>query len=234
MPFEPDRTPNYNLQEADMKNPVENFWKIRLETLKTELEKNHFSVFIAEDVQGAKAIFTGTILPAAAAKSVSWGGSMTVTQTGVLDALKENAELDVIDAFEEGIALEESWDRRRRAFFVDMYLTGTNAVTESGQLVSLDRTGNRVAATAFGPKHVTVFVGRNKIVPTLDDAVLRVKTMAAPINAMRLETKTPCAKTGVCQECSSENRLCNTWIITEKSYPKGRINVILIDQDLGY
>jgi len=217
-----------------MKKPIENFWKIRLEHLKTALENNHFSVFPAADVQEAKTIFTDTILPAAAVKSVSWGGSITVAETGVLEVLRENAELDVIDAFEKGIALDESWNRRRRAFLVDMYLTGTNAVTDSGQLVNLDRTGNRVAATAFGPKRVTVFVGRNKIVPTLDDAFLRIKTMAAPVNAMRLKTKTPCAKTGVCQECSGEDRLCNTWTITEKSYPKGRISVVLIDQDLGY
>ncbi len=217
-----------------MENPTENFWKIRFESLKTVLETNHFSVYLAADADEAARIFTDIILPATGAKSISWGGSMTVAKTGLYDALKQNTELEVIDAFEKGIPMEESWDRRRRAFFADMYLTGTNAVTEAGQLVNLDRTGNRVAAITFGPKHVTVFAGRNKIVSTLDDAFSRVKTMAAPINAMRLGVKTPCVKTAVCQECTGVDRLCNSWTITEKSYPKERIKVILIDQDLGY
>ncbi len=217
-----------------MTTPIDTFWKMRLESLKTVLESNRFSVFEAADAAEAGRIFTQRILPDTAAKSVSWGGSMTVAETGVYPALKEDAGLEVIDAFEKGIPPEESWERRRRAFLVDMYLTGSNAVTDAGQLVNLDRTGNRVAATIFGPKHITVFVGRNKIVSTLDDAFARVKTTAAPINAMRLDVKTPCAKTGVCQDCSSEERLCNAWSITEKSYPKGRIKIILINQDMGY
>ena len=217
-----------------MENPVENFWKIRLENLKTELAANQFSVFLAADAAEAKTIFLDDILPATGAKSVSWGGSKTAAETGVIDALRENSALEVVDAFEKGIPLEESWSRRRRAFSVDIYLTGTTAVTEAGQLVNLDRTGNRVAAIAFGPKYVTVFAGRNKIVSSLDDALLRVKTTAAPINAMRLNTKTPCAKTAVCQECSGADRLCNAWVITEKSYPKERIKIILINEDLGY
>ena len=216
-----------------MKNPTENFWKIRLESLKTELEKNHFSVFLAADVQEAKAIFADTILPAAAAKSVSWGGSTTVTQTGVFEVLKENPELEVIDAFEKGITIEESWDRRRRAFFVDMYLTGTNAVTESGQLVNLDMIGNRVAALTFGPRWVVVVVGRNKIVPDLEDAMFRIKNYAAPANSMRLDKKTPCVKTSYCEECKSPDRICNTWTITEKSFPVSRVKVVLINEDLG-
>lgn len=162
------------------------------------------------------------------------GGAVTVAATGLLDRFKSRSDLDVIDAFEKDISLEESWERRRRAFSVDLYLTGTNAVTETGHLVNLDRTGNRVAALAFGPRSVVVFAGRNKIVPGLEEAFARVKSHAAPINAMRLKYKTPCAKTAVCQECNSPDRLCNTWAITEKSFPKGRITVILINQDLGF
>ena len=217
-----------------MENPGKFFWKIRLESLKTVLEGNSFSVFSAADTEAAKQIFMDAILPETKAVSVSWGGSKTASETGLFDTLEKRPDIEVIDAFEKGISLEESWKRRRRAFFADLYLTGTNAVTEAGQLVNLDRTGNRVAATIFGPSHVVVFAGRNKIVPTLDEAFMRVKTVAAPINAMRLDKKTPCARTAACQDCSGVDRLCNAWAITEKSFPKGRIKVILIDQDLGY
>ena len=101
-------------------------------------------------------------------------------------------------------------------------------------LVNLDMVGNRVAGITFGPRHVVLFIGRNKIVPTLDDAMQRVKNYAAPANAIRHPgLKTPCMKTAVCANCSSPDRICNTWCITEKSFPKGRIKIILINQDLG-
>jgi hypothetical protein len=112
-------------------------------------------------------------------------------------------------------------------------LTGTNAVTEGGQLVNLDMTGNRTGGIAFGPKHVVIVVGRNKIVADLEEAFYRIKNYAAPTNAMRLNKKTPCVKTSHCEECKSPDRICNTWSIMEKSFPKGRIKVVLINADLG-
>ena len=93
--------------------------------------------------------------------------------------------------------------------------------------------GNRVGALTFGPKHVIVFVGRNKIVPDLDTAMWRIKDFAAPANAMRLDCKTPCVKTSECADCNSPGRICNSWTITEKSFPKGRVTVVLINEDLG-
>jgi L-lactate utilization protein LutB len=217
-----------------MDQAIENFWKIRLQQLKNALEANNFTVFLADNTDDARRIFVDTILPDTGAASVSWGGSVTAAHAGVCEALKQRENLQVIDAFEKGISLEESWDRRRRAFLVDLYLTGANAITEAGQLVNLDRTGNRVAALTFGPKKVVLFAGRNKITPNLEGAFARVKSFAAPINAIRLQYKTPCAKTAACQECSGAERLCNTWTITEKSFPKGRITVVLINQDLGF
>jgi len=116
---------------------------------------------------------------------------------------------------------------------VDLFVTGTNAVTETGMLVNLDMIGNRVAALTFGPKSVIVLAGRNKIVPDLEEAMMRVKNFAAPANVMRLGMKTPCAKTSYCEECKSKDRICNSWAITEKSFPKGRIKIVLINEDLG-
>jgi MinD superfamily P-loop ATPase len=100
-------------------------------------------------------------------------------------------------------------------------------------LVNLDMMGNRVGALTFGPKHVVIMVGRNKIVSDLDEAMWRIKNYVAPTNAMRLDKKTPGVKTSYCEDCKSPDRICNTWTITEKSYPKGRVKVVLINEDLG-
>ena len=116
-----------------------------------------------------------------------------------------------------------------------MFLTGTNAVTIKGQLVNLDMIGNRVAGIAFGPKKVVIFIGVNKIIENIDEAINRIKTIAAPLNAKRhAEFKTPCQIIGECIDCKSEKRLCNIWTITEKSYPIGRIKIILINEQLGF
>ena len=115
----------------------------------------------------------------------------------------------------------------------ELYFTGTNAVTKNGQLVNLDMIGNRVGALTFGPREVVVLMGRNKLVPDLESAMARIKDYAAPANAMRLDMKTPCTKTGRCMDCSSPARICNNWTITEKSFPPKRIKVILIRQDMG-
>jgi len=107
-------------------------------------------------------------------------------------------------------------------------------LTLDGQLVNLDATGNRVAAMCFGPKKVILVVGMNKVAPDLDTAMARVKHYAAPINAMRLHMATPCAETGVCQDCRSPQRLCNMWLIIEGHMLKDRIHVKLVGEDLGY
>jgi len=94
--------------------------------------------------------------------------------------------------------------------------------------------GNRIAAITFGPKNVVILVGRNKIVPDVKEAMFRIKNYAAPINAMRLDKKTPCVKTSCCEDCKSPDRICNTWTITEKSFPRGRVKVVLINEDMGF
>lgn len=217
-----------------MEQPMESYWEKRLAALKEALEANRFQVFVARDAGAAGRVVRQELLPGIGAKSVSWGGSKTLEATDLIEAFKNDPNMDVLDAFEKDVSDEESIERRRRAFLTDLYLTGTNAITEGGQLVNLDRTGNRVAALTFGPRHVVVLVGRNKIVPDLPAAMDRIKQIAAPVNAMRLGKKTPCAKTGFCNDCSGFDRLCVNWTITEKSLPVNRIKVILINQALGY
>jgi hypothetical protein len=173
------------------------------------------------------------MLPKLSPDSVAYGGSMTLGSTGLLDRLAELDSIKLIAPNAPGISPEEKIELRRQGLLVDLYLTGTNAVTEDGCLVNLDMTGNRVAALTFGPKKVVVFAGRNKIVSDLESAMYRIKDYAAPANAMRLNCKTPCVKTSECADCKSSGRICNTWTITEKSYPKERVTVVLINEDLG-
>lgn len=215
-----------------MEKPIENYWLLRLADLKAALEANNFDVFIAEDTDEARKIVK-EILARTGAKSIAWGGSVTFVQTGLYDELKNSPDCEVLDSYQKGLPPEEMYELRRRSLLADLFITGTNAVTETGKLVNLDMTGNRVAGITFGPRNVIILAGRNKVAPDVEDAMLRVKNFAAPVNAMRLDKKTPCVKTSICEECLSPDRICNTWTITEKSYPKGRTKVVLINQDLG-
>lgn len=216
-----------------MDKPIEYYSQIRLADLKQALVKNNFEVFLADDAEEAKKVALGAIIPEIKPESISWGGSMTFTASGLYDALKNYNGVKVIDTFDKSISHEEMLERRRQALLADLFITGTNAVTESGQLVNLDMIGNRIAALTYGPKFVIVLLGRNKIVPDVKAAMDRIKNYAAPVNAMRLDKKTPCAETSYCDECKSPDRICNTWTITEKSFPKGRVKVILINESLG-
>ncbi|TKB07574.1 lactate utilization protein [Desulforhopalus sp. IMCC35007] len=216
-----------------MDNPSENFWKLRLEQMKAQLNSNNFEAFVVKDKAEAAQLIIHEIFPACKAKSVSYGGSMTLKATGVLEAIAAVDGVEMIIPDDPKLSMEEKLERRRQGLLVDFYLTGTNALTEDGHLVNLDMIGNRVAALTFGPKKVVVLIGRNKIVPDLESAMYRIKDYAAPTNAMRLDCKTPCAKTSECADCKSPGRICNSWAITEKSFPKNRITVILIDEELG-
>ncbi len=216
-----------------MDKPIENYNKLRLADLKTALESNNFDVYLADNKQDACKTVLEDIIPKLNARTISWGGSMTFIATGLYDQLKADPDLDVLDTFNKKISAEEMFERRRQALLVDIFITGTNAITETGQLVNLDMFGNRVGALTFGPKWVILLVGRNKLVADLDEAMFRVKNYVAPINSMRLDKKTPCVKTSYCEECKSPDRICNTWTITEKSFPKKRIKIVLINEDLG-
>jgi L-lactate utilization protein LutB len=216
-----------------MDSPIDKYWQIRLADVKDMLESNNFEAYLTENAAAAKKMVLEEIIPKIGAKSISWGGSMTFNATGLYDALKKMKGITYLDAYDKTISREEALERRRQSLLVDLFITGTNAVTETGMLVNLDMVGNRVAALTFGPKNVIVLVGRNKIVPDLEEAMIRIKNFAAPANVIRLGMKAPCAITSYCEECKSKDRICNSWTITEKSFPKGRVKVILINEDLG-
>ena len=164
--------------------------------------------------------------------SVASGGSMTLRETGIYQLIT-NGDYDYFDRTKDDRATN-------KAFEADYYLAGCNALTENGELYNVDGNGNRVSCICFGPSKVVMIVGRNKIVRNLDEAVTRVKRYAAPANCQRLSSKTFCSETGICmgkemtQGCSSEDRICSTYVVSGYQRNKGRINVILVNEELGY
>jgi len=204
-----------------------------MEQCQAALRANGFDVYLAKDPAQARQLFFEQILPNVKADLVSWGDSMTMQATGVLDELLADPAITMIKTFEAGMPREEIIERRRQALLADLFLTGSNAVTACGQLVNLDMIGNRTAAISFGPKKVVLFVGQNKIVPDLESAIIRVRSVAAPLNAKRHQMSTPCTQTGRCHDCDSPQRICNTWSIIEKCFPVGRIKVVLIEGAWG-
>lgn len=219
-----------------MSDYKQNYWQLRLEEAKKALEDNNFAAHVVQTPMEARELVLTELLPALAPASMSWGGSLTFRDTGLYDALKPGVApetIEVIDTYDKSQGPEMALERRRQALLVDLFFTGTNAVTESGMLVNLDMHGNRVAGLTFGPRRVVVLTGRNKLVHDLDEAMIRIKTYAAPANAMKLNKKTPCVKTATCHDCKSPERICNSWTVTEKSFPEGRITVIMINQDMG-
>ncbi len=217
-----------------MKNPIDQYWSLKLEAVKLNLENNNFEVFIADNAKVAKTIALEQIIPKLEIKSISWGGSMSFVETGLFHDLKDREDIKVLNVFDTKLAKEEVMALRRQSLLVDLFITGTNALTESGQLVNLDMVGNRVAAIMWGPKNVLLIIGRNKLCIDLEEAMFRIKNYAAPVNTIRLDKKTPCRKTGICEDCSSPDRICNYWTITEKSFEKKRIKIILVNEDLGF
>lgn len=209
------------------------YWHERLDRCREALERKGFEVHSANGPGEAADIVLRQILPKTGARTVSWGDSMTLGSTGILDVLRNDPAIELVVTFDPSVPRPEIIERRRKALLVDLFLTGSNAVTEAGELVNLDMVGNRVAGITFGPRHVIILAGRNKIVPDLAGAMDRIKNYAAPINILRHAWHTPCAKTGRCMDCRSPNRICNTWTITGRAFPKGRIKVVLIDADLG-
>jgi len=222
-----------------MQKAINKFWKLRLHRCKKALEANNFEAYITDSLTQAKQVVLEEIIKPSNAKTFSYAGSLTVDQMGIFDTIADNPDWKILESFgPPAKTRQERMEQCRHALLVDMFITGTNAVTETGILVNLDMWGNRVGAMAYGPKNVVIITGRNKIVPDLEAAMSRIKNYSAPVNAIRHDMhcsrKTPCVETSFCAECSADWRICNTWVINEKSFPRGRIKVILINGDLGF
>lgn len=167
---------------------------------------------------------------------VAWGGSVTLDELKIKEYLEKNG-FKTINR-DKAKSKEEKMQMIYKGLSSDVYLMSANAISEDGILVNIDGTGNRTAALCFGPKKIIVIAGVNKIEKTLDDAVSRARNTAAPINAKRvsgfMNVETPCLKTGSCFNCKSETSICTQVLITRLSNPKDRINVILVNENLGY
>ena len=193
------------------------------------LQKRHYEAYYCHDVQDLRDTVRNLIPEGS---SVTWGGSATIRDTGVTTMLKagnyEVYDRDDVKTSEEKVAIY------RKAFECDYYLSGINAISESGIIVNIDGNGNRVAAITWGPKHVILVAGLNKVCPDTESAIRRAREVAAPLNMKRFNLNTPCAKTGLCQDCLSPDSICNYFSILRQSHPAGRIIVILVDGVLGY
>ena len=174
---------------------------------------------------------------------VTHGGSETLKEVGVIEAVK-NGNYNYIDR-SAATTKEEGEELMRKAYFADVYLTSSNAVTSHGELYNVDGNSNRVSAILYGPKSVIVVCGYNKIVKNFDEAVYRVKTEAAPPNTKRLHTGAYCEHNGECLSCGSDGsfmcdgcrgdgRICCNYVICAQQRHKERIKVIIVGEKLGY
>ncbi len=177
--------------------------------------------------------------------TVAAGGSASLKECGVLEALK-SGDYNYLDRHKENITKNEAYEVLKQSLTADVYLSSTNAVTLGGELYNVDGTGNRLAALNFGPEKVIFLVGTNKIVKDLKEADIRVKTIAAPKNTVRLCKNTPCSKTGKCfaitqninntfnDGCQSSDRICRNYLVLGKQKDDGRVKVIICAEMLGY
>ncbi len=163
---------------------------------------------------------------------IGWGGSMTLSESGLMDALKAG-NYQLIDRATAKTD-EEARNIYAKTVLSDYYFMSTNAMTFDGELVNIDGNGNRVACLIQGPAHVFIIVGRNKLTASIDSAVERVRNIASPANAIRLNKNIPCGLTGRCHDCLSPECFCNQVVVTRRSGHKDRIKVFLINEDLGY
>jgi len=166
-------------------------------------------------------------------QTVGCGDSVTLEQAGVLEYVR-SGQYNFLDKHRDGLSHEEKREIYLRNFRADTFLTGINAVTADGKLFNIDGNGSRVAPIIYGPKQVIAVVGTNKIVKSVDEAVLRTRQVAAPLDAKRLGKETPCAKLGRCIDCGHPQRICNDFVLITGQFEKRRIKVIFIEGNYGF
>ena len=204
------------------------YYEKRGAILVKNLKSRHFDAYYCTTKEEALAKAL-ELIPEGA--TVGWGGAMSAKEIGLIDALNEG-NYQALDR-ENAKTPEEQMENRKACMFADVFLTGANALSLDGEMVNIDGTGNRVAAIVYGPKEILVISGMNKVCDTLEDAVTRARTVAAPLNQQRFGLPNPCTATGTCADCKSETCICNQILITRHCRPVGRIKFILVGEDLG-
>ena len=158
---------------------------------------------------------------------------MTLEELAVYDYLRRR-QIRFLDKYQENLSKEEKRSLYLRNFDADYFLSGINAISATGKIYNLDGNGSRVAPMIYGPKKVILLCGTNKITETDEEAIDRIRRIAAPLDAKRLGKKTPCRVTGVCQDCKSPEKICNYWTIIQGQFDENRIQVVFIPEELGY
>ncbi len=204
------------------------YYEKRGQILVKNLQSRHFEAYYCPDKASAleKAL---ELIPKGA--TVGWGGALSAQQIGLMDAVNAG-EYNAIDR-DKCKTPEEKAEAYKKCMFADVFLTGANALSLDGQMVNIDGAGNRVAAIVYGPETILVIAGMNKVVDTLEDAITRARTVAAPLNKQRFPNQTPCEVTGTCADCKSESCICNQILVTRHCRPVGRIKFIIVGEDLG-
>jgi len=212
-----------------MTEATNKYYSKRGQILVKNLQARHFDAYYCETKEDAlkKAL---ELIPEGA--SVGWGGALSAEQIGLMEALHAGN----FKAIDRSLAKDqEERDRMmREMMFADVFLTGANGLSLDGQMVNIDGTGNRVAATIYGPKSVIVVAGMNKVEDDLESAIRRARTVAAPMNNQRFSNDNPCSVTGTCGNCKNETCICNQIVITRHCRPAGRIKFILVGEALGF
>ena len=208
----------------------DSYYLTKLRHVKKALNRNGMDAYVVRASAEARKKALSLVRKGA---TVGIGGSRSAEEIGLLDSLRRG-NYKLFDQYAGRLSQKQSLAARKQGTHADYFVSGTNAVTEDGKLVNIDGLGNRLAAFCFGPEKVVIVVGRNKIVSDVESAIDRVRNVAAPMNAIRFGLTTPCVKTGRCSDCSSPQRICNLTLIIEKQRVKGRISVILVNEDLGF
>lgn len=199
------------------------------ETIIKNLEKRNMEGYYFETADDcAKAILAE--MPCGSI--IGWGGSETLKECGLIDAI-QGGSYELLDR-STAKTPEEARQIYARTVLADYFLMSTNAITLDGELINIDGNGNRVACLIQGPSHVIMVVGMNKVVPDVASGVARVRNVASPANAIRLDRKLPCASAGVCHDCLSPECFCCQIVVTRRSMHPGRIKVYLVGEELGY
>lgn len=212
-----------------MHEATRKFYEKRGALMVKNLQSRHFDAYYCADKEEALAKAL-ELIPEGA--SVGWGGAQSAEDIGLLEAIRKGPyraiDRDTAKDMQERVAI------MKKAMLADVFVVGANALSLDGQMVNIDGNGNRVAAIVYGPDSVIVIAGMNKVAATLEDAVQRARTIAAPMNKQRFPLNTPCEVTGACADCKSESCICNQLLITRNSKPAGRIKVILVGEELGF
>ena len=203
------------------------YYEKRGKTLVKNLKSRHFDAWYCATKEEAlsKAL---ELIPEGA--TVGWGGVMSAHEIGLVKALNEG-NYNAIDR--DKLPPEQRAEAAAKSMSADFFLTSANGLSLDGEMVNIDGMGNRVAAIIYGPKNVLVIAGMNKVCDTLEDAITRARTVAAPMNQQRFTSPNPCGVTGICADCKSETCICNHIVITRHCRPVGRIKFLLVGEELG-